>query len=45
MRQIWTVLKKTASEFSEDDCASMAAALAYYMVFSLARSWCWWSCS
>lgn len=36
MRQIWTVLKKTASEFSEDDCASMAAALAYYMVFSLA---------
>jgi len=36
MRQIWTLLKTTATEFSEDDCASMAAALAYYMVFSLA---------
>lgn len=36
MRQIWTLLKTTATEFSDDDCASMAAALAYYTVFSLA---------
>ena len=29
-------LKKVFSEFGEDDCPSMAAALAYYIVFSLA---------
>lgn len=29
------LIKETFSEFSEDDCLSMAAALAYYTVFSL----------
>lgn len=29
------MLKQTFSEFSEDDCMSMAAALAYYTIFSL----------
>jgi membrane protein len=29
------MLKQTLSEFSNDDCTSMAAALAYYTVFSL----------
>lgn len=29
------LIKKTFTEFSEDDCLSMAAALAYYTVFSL----------
>ncbi|MEZ6114188.1 MAG: hypothetical protein R3C99_24725 [Pirellulaceae bacterium] len=29
------ILKKTVSEFSKDSCAAMAAALAYYAVFSL----------
>ena len=28
-------IKKVASDFSEDDCASMAAALAYYTAFAL----------
>lgn len=30
-----SILKKTFSEFSNDDCSRMAAALAYYTVFSL----------
>lgn len=30
------ILKKTFSEFSEDNCSRMAAALAYYTAFSLA---------
>ncbi len=29
------ILKETFAEFSDDDCTSMAAALAYYTVFSL----------
>ena len=29
------VLKQTASDFSEDDCMSSAAAIAYYSIFSL----------
>lgn len=32
---ILTVVKRTFSEFSGDDCPRMAAALAYYVVFSL----------
>jgi membrane protein len=44
------VVKKSASEFSEDDCAMMAAALSYYTAFSLppllvlvvtAAGWIW----
>jgi membrane protein len=35
MTTVWTLLKKTWSEFSEDDCMSLAAALAYYTVFAL----------
>lgn len=31
----FTVLRKAISEFSDDDCPTMAAALAYYTVFSL----------
>jgi membrane protein len=31
----WALAKKTISEFIEDDCQTMAAALAYYTVFSL----------
>jgi membrane protein len=31
----WEFTKKTWSEFSEDDCPTMAAALAYYTAFSL----------
>lgn len=31
----WSFLKQTFREFSEDDCASQAAALAYYTVFSM----------
>ncbi len=34
-RMIWTMLKKTIAEFAQDDCLQMAAALAYYTVFSL----------
>lgn len=29
------IIKKTASEFSDDECSTMAAALAYYTAFSL----------
>lgn len=35
MTAIWTLLKTTWSEFFEDDCMSLAAALAYYTVFTL----------
>lgn len=31
----WSMVKKTWSEFSEDDCPMMSAALAYYTAFSL----------
>lgn len=31
----WEITKKTWSDFSEDGCPTMAAALAYYAVFSL----------
>lgn len=31
----FTMLRKAISEFSDDDCPTMAAALAYYTVFSL----------
>lgn len=31
----WTILKKTYGEFQQDDCLQMAAALAYYTIFSL----------
>jgi len=36
MGRLATLLTKTWNEFSEDDCPSMAAALAYYTIFSLA---------
>lgn len=36
MKWIWGLLKTTVNEFSADDCTSMAAALAYYTIFSLA---------
>lgn len=32
---MWQVLKQTLSEFSEDECVTLAASLAYYAVFSL----------
>jgi membrane protein len=31
----WTLIKRTWSEFSDDDCPMMSAALAYYTAFSL----------
>jgi membrane protein len=31
----WNLIKRTWSEFSDDDCPTMAAALAYYTAFSL----------
>jgi membrane protein len=34
-RGIWTVLKQTYERFSADNCSRMAAALAYYTIFSL----------
>lgn len=33
---IFGLLKTTASEWSEDKCSRLAAALAYYTIFSLA---------
>ena len=35
-RTIWTLLKETFSEWSEDKASRLAAALAYYTIFSLA---------
>ena len=35
MARIWRTLSGTINEFLNDDCMSMAAALAYYTVFSL----------
>lgn len=35
MPEFVDVLKKTGSEFSEDDCMSSGAAIAYYTIFSL----------
>lgn len=32
---IWGYIKKTISDFSDDGCDSMAAAIAYYTIFSL----------
>lgn len=32
---MWTLLKRTASDFIDDRCQTMAAALAYYTAFSL----------
>ncbi|WP_166830694.1 YihY/virulence factor BrkB family protein [Thalassoroseus pseudoceratinae] len=31
----WKLVKRTVSEFSEDDCMSSGAAIAYYTIFSL----------
>lgn len=31
----WKILKRTATEFSNDDCMSSGAAIAYYTIFSL----------
>ena len=35
MFRFFRVLKKAASDFSEDDCMSTGAAIAYYAIFSL----------
>jgi membrane protein len=35
-RDVWTLLKNTASEWVEDKCPQLGAALAYFTVFSLA---------
>ena len=32
---MWQMLKKTVAEFQKDECPRMAAALAFYTVFSL----------
>jgi membrane protein len=32
-RTIWTLLKETFSEWSEDKASRLAAALAYYTIF------------
>lgn len=34
-KSVWEIVKQTANEFAQDDCPRMAAALAYYTVFSL----------
>lgn len=31
----WKIIKRTVTEFSEDDCMSSGAAIAYYTIFSL----------
>lgn len=36
MNKTWTMLKQTFSDFSEDDCLSLAGALAFYTALSLA---------
>ena len=36
IRSLWTLLRQTASAWSEDDAPSMGAALAYYSLFSIA---------
>jgi membrane protein len=33
---VWTLLKKTVQEWSEDKASRLAAALSYYTIFSLA---------
>lgn len=33
---LWQIVKKTFTEFSEDNCMRMGAALAYYTIFSIA---------
>jgi membrane protein len=36
LREIWSFLRETFSEWSKDNCLSLGAALAYYTVFSVA---------
>ncbi|MFT4176604.1 MAG: YihY/virulence factor BrkB family protein [Luteolibacter sp.] len=36
MKRLWRILKRTVTEFFEDDAMRLSAALAYYSVFSLA---------
>ena len=35
VKDIWKYIKQTFQEFSDDECTSMAAAIAYYTVFAL----------
>ncbi len=35
MRKIWQLIRDTVSRFGEHECARMAAAMAYYTIFSL----------
>jgi len=35
MRLIWPLLKRTFREFSEDNCSQLAAAMSYYVLFSI----------
>src|SRR5688500_7801108 len=35
MGRFFGIIKKAVSDFSEDDCMSSAAAMAYYAIFSL----------
>jgi membrane protein len=35
-RAIWEPIRRAAGKWSEDDCLTLGAALAYYTVFSLA---------
>lgn len=35
LRSIWKALKQAASDFSDDECMTSGAALAYYTIFSL----------
>lgn len=35
MKSIWSILKQTISEFSEDNVLRLSAALAYYSIFSI----------
>jgi len=36
VRTAWRLIKRSALKWSEDDCLTLGAALAYYTVFSLA---------
>ena len=36
LKQLWTLIKQTASSFSDDRGSSMGAAIAYYTMFSIA---------
>ena len=35
MRLIWPLLKRTFREFAEDNCSQLAAAISYYVLFSI----------